>query len=240
MTRIPYDQRLARSMVRPLAKLGITPNQITAVTLVMALAAAWLFSSGDAARANVAAVIFVCARFLDHFDGELARLTGASSRFGYYFDYVSGGLGYAALFLGIGIGLATGPLGDWAIGLGTAGAAAALASLFLNLDLDRRLKFAEGEAVGYPGLAGFELEDGIYLLAPITWLDWLPQFFMAAGIGAVLYGVWTFGRLIQLPRAAKGHDARPASRAGAAAQAAAELRHHEQGEGRRPDRRGQQ
>ena len=185
-------------MVRPLAKAGITPNQVTAVTLVMALAAAWLFTRGDAASANWAGSLFVLARFLDHFDGELARLTGKTSRFGYYFDYVTGGISYASLFLGIGIGLANGPLGLWAIGLGAAGAAAALISLVLNLDLDRGLQLADGATVGYPGMAGFELEDGVYLIAPIAWLGWLTPFFVAAGIGAVVYCLWTFGRLARL------------------------------------------
>ncbi len=49
--------------------------------------------------------------------------------------------------------------------------------------------------VGYPGWAGFELEDGIYLLAPVTWLGWLEPFLVAAGIGATVYLLWTLGRV---------------------------------------------
>ncbi len=79
--------------------------------------------------------------------------------------------------------------------------AAALVSLGLNLDLSRQRKLAEGKAertaVGYPGLAGFELEDGIYLLAPATWLGWLVPFVVAAGIGAMLYCLWTLGRVVR-------------------------------------------
>ena len=135
------------------------------------------------------------ARFLDHFDGELARLTGKTSRFGYYFDYVSGGLSYAALFAGIGVGLADGALGGWAYLLGAAGAASALISLFVNLALDKEAGLADGDAVGYPGVAGFELEDGIYLIAPITWLGWLAPFFVLSGIGAAVYCLWTASTL---------------------------------------------
>ncbi|MEE8188968.1 MAG: CDP-alcohol phosphatidyltransferase family protein [Kiloniellales bacterium] len=197
MDKPPYDQRMARVLVRPLAKTGITPNQITAFSLLLALAGAWLLAQGEAAQANWGAGLFVLARFLDHFDGELARLTGKGSRFGYYFDYATGGLSYAALFAGMGIGLADGPLGVWALLLGALGAASALISLFLNLDLDRQLDLSGGEAVGYPSLAGFELEDGIYLIAPITWLGWLTPFFTAAGIGAGLYCLWTLGRVVK-------------------------------------------
>ncbi len=196
MKHPPYDQRIARVLVRPLARLGVTPNQVTAVSLVLALGAGGLFAAGGAPAIHWAAGIFVLARFLDHFDGELARLTGRTSRFGYYFDYVAGGLGFAALFAGIGWGLAAGPLGGWALALGLAGCTSALLTMGLNLDLDRQLKLGEGEAVGYPGWAGFELEDGIYLLAPVTWLGWLEPFFAAAGTGATIYLLWTLSRVL--------------------------------------------
>ena len=74
-------------------------------------------------------------------------------------------------------------------------------SLFTNLAIDRKM-FAgdkdEGQAVGYPGFAGFELEDGIYLLAPITWAGYLTPFFVAAGIGASVYFAWSMMRLVFL------------------------------------------
>lgn len=203
MIKPPYDQRLARLLVRPLARTPITPNQITAVTLLLALAAAWLFALGDGRAANWGAGLFVVARFLDHFDGELARLTGMKSRFGYYFDYVAGGVSYAALFSGLGIGLSGGPLGGWALALGAAGAASAILSLFINLDIDKQMDLAGGETAGYPGFAGFELEDGIYLIAPITWLGWLTPFFVLCGVGAAAYCLWSAWTLLRL-RAAEG------------------------------------
>ncbi len=202
MDKPPYDQRIARILVRPLAGTPIAPNHITAISLLLALAAAALFALGDPAAANWGAGLFVLARFLDHFDGELARLTGRTSRLGYDFDYVTGGASYAALFAGIGVGLTGGALGGWALLLGAAGAASALIGLFLNLELDRQLGLTDGEAVGYPGFAGFELEDGIYLIAPVTWLGWLEPFLVAAGIGAVIYCLWTAWRLVAA-RAAK-------------------------------------
>ncbi len=99
-------------------------------------------------------------------------------------------MSYAALFAGIGIGLARGDLGLWALLLGAGGAVMVLASTLFNLDLDRRQTPVEGEAVGYPSLAGFELEDGIYLIAPITWLGWLAPFFVVCAVGTLLYVAW--------------------------------------------------
>jgi len=194
----PYDQRIARFLVRPLARTPITANHITALTAVMALIAAGLFATGSSGLANWAAGLFVLARFLDHFDGELARLTGQSSRFGYYFDYLTGGISHAALFAGIGYGLSDGPLGAWALAIGALGAVIALVSMFLNLGIDDQMGFEDGETIGYPGYAGFELEDGIYLLAPITWLGWLTPAFVAAGVGAVLYCLWSAWSLLRL------------------------------------------
>ena len=202
---MPWDQRLARVLVRPLARTGVTPNQVTTLTLVVALSGAGLLATGGRTAADWGAGLFILARFLDHFDGELARLKGTASRFGYYYDYAAGGISYAALFLAIGVGLAGGGLGVWALVLGGAGAAAALISLFLNLGIDRAQEDREeGEAVGYPGFAGFELEDGIYLLGPLTWLGFLQPFFVAAGIGAALYCLWTLGRLVRLSRNGRG------------------------------------
>lgn len=202
MKNPPWDQRAARVLVKPLVRTPVTPNQVTAVTMVVALAGAGMLAAGTETLADWGAGLFVVARFLDHFDGELARQKGMTSRLGYYLDYVSGGLSYGALFLCIGIGLMDSALGHWALVLGLAGAAAAVASLFSNLGIDRRIEHSpEKDAVGYPGFAGFELEDGIYLLAPVTWLGYLMPFFVAAGIGAALYGLWTCWTLVRLGRA---------------------------------------
>ncbi len=187
--RAPYDQRLARVLVRPLARTRLHPNHLTVLTALVALAGAGLLATGDPVHANWGAGLFVASRFLDHFDGELARQTGRSSRLGYLLDYLAGGVSYAALFAGMAAGLARGPLGGWAVVLGLAGTACAVAAVWLNMGIDR----ARGgsDAVGYPAFAGFELEDGIYLLAPVTWLGWLAPFFVAACLGACVYLAYT-------------------------------------------------
>ena len=141
------------------------------------------------------------SRFFDHFDGELARLQKTSSRLGYYLDYFVGAAAYLSLFVAMGFGFRDSELGIWAIVLGFLGAASALISMVVNLEIDKRMFDDEsGEAVGYPGILGFELEDGIYLLAPITWMGWLLPFLVASGIGATIYCLWTFFSLYRLTR----------------------------------------
>ena len=201
MKSLPWDQRIARVAVKPLVRTSVTPNHLTAATLLLALAGAGLLAVGEPTLANWGAGVFVLARFLDHFDGELARQKGMASRFGYYFDYVAGALSFAALFLCIGIGLRHGALGDWALALGLAGTVSALVSMFVNLQIDKHQGGdGDGDARGYPAFAGFELEDGIYLLAPITWLGFLTPFFTAAAVGATVYCLWSLWTLIGLRR----------------------------------------
>jgi archaetidylinositol phosphate synthase len=191
MNIMPWDQRIARVLVRPLVGGPVRPNHISALTLILALAGAALLATGEATQVNWGAGLFILSRFLDHFDGELARQQGSTSKLGYYLDYVSGGIGYAALFIGIGVGL-VGPLGVWAVILAAAGAASALISMFSNMAIDNYRDGAETlDALRYPGFAGFELEDGIYILGPVTWAGWLAPFFVAAGIGASVYCLWT-------------------------------------------------
>ena len=189
---LPWDQRLARYLVRPLAKTPITPNQLTLITALVAFSGAGFLSTGDRDYADLGAGLFVLARFFDHFDGELARFKMMTSKFGYYMDYAAGAGSYAALFFALGIGLRDGFLQDWSIFFGLIGALAALVGAVSNIAVDRSMGNDEtGDAIGYPGFAGFELEDGIYLLAPITWLGFLEPFFFAATIGAGVYGFWT-------------------------------------------------
>ena len=195
---LPYDQRLARWLAPTFARLGFTPNQITTLSLLLALLAAILFALGEAVYAHWGAGLFVLARLLDHFDGELARLSGRSSRFGYYYDYAVGTISYGAIFAAIALHLSLGPLGLWAWALGALSVLAAVATLPLILILDREKGFEEGEAVGYPYVAGFELEDGFYLLVPITWLGWLAPFFVLVGAGATLYMLWTAWRVLRI------------------------------------------
>ncbi len=197
----PFDQRIAAVLVRPLVRTPVTPNHISMLTLFIALTGALMLATGDASQATWGAGLFVLARFLDHFDGELARQSGKTSKLGYYLDYLVGAISYAALFFCMGWGFRDSDLGMWAPALGSAGAGAALISLFTNLGIDRETGDVEtGDSVGYPGFAGFELEDGIYLLWPVTWLGYLYPFFIAAGIGATVYCVWTCVTLARIRR----------------------------------------
>ncbi len=192
----PWDQRVARRLVRPLVNTAVRPNHITALTALLALVGAGLFTSTDTQALNWGAGVFVLSRFLDHFDGELARQSGRTSRLGYLLDYFAGGVSYGALFACMAFGQYQGELGASALVLGGAACASAFCAVWLNLQIDALDGDGE-DAVGYPSLAGFELEDGIYLLAPVTWLGGLTGFYVLACIGATVYLFWTLSVLLR-------------------------------------------
>ncbi|MEQ8663266.1 MAG: CDP-alcohol phosphatidyltransferase family protein, partial [Gammaproteobacteria bacterium] len=81
MTDKPWDARVAAWLIRPfITSRHVMPNHFTALRLAVGLAGACCFARGDVP--NLAALLIVASNFLDHTDGELARLGGKGSRFG--------------------------------------------------------------------------------------------------------------------------------------------------------------
>ncbi|WP_299689194.1 CDP-alcohol phosphatidyltransferase family protein [Hydrocarboniphaga sp.] len=74
----------ARHVTKWCANVGITPNQVTFVSLLMVIAAFQCFWTGHFGFGLVAAWIMT---FLDTVDGKLARVTLNSSKFGDVFDH---------------------------------------------------------------------------------------------------------------------------------------------------------
>ncbi len=186
----PYDRRLGRILVRPMARLGVHPNQVTLLSLGFGIAAAWLFAAGHGGLVHWAAGFSMLAVLTDHIDGELARMTGRTSAFGHKLDFVVGSANYTMLFIAIGWGLAGGIDLErhWYLALGFAAGLSNPLIVALRMAMDRR--FGAG-SVAHPAKGGFELEDFIYLIGPITWAGGLVYFFVLYGLGNVGYLAWT-------------------------------------------------
>jgi putative membrane protein len=184
----PWDGRLAALLVRPLQETPVHPNHLTTLGLATGLSAAWLYARGGAS-ADVGGVLLVATMIIDHGDGELARATGKTSSFGHAYDRTVDLIVKLGTFVGMGLGLRHGSLGGWAVVLGASAGAALLAIFNARSALARRRPPAE--AFYQPAFAGFEIEDILYLIAPLTWLGLLPGFLLAAGIGAPLFAGWS-------------------------------------------------
>jgi phosphatidylglycerophosphate synthase len=184
---IAHDKRLARWLARPLARTAISPNMVTFTGLVVGLCAAWMFARGDTTAANWGGGLFIVACWLDHLDGELARAAGKTSRFGHYFDNFAMMTTYVATFIGIGLGLTSMGRDGVFVVLGIAAGVAVAVIFGMRLWAEERLG---SDAVAMTPVAGFEIEDAIYVVGPVAWFGVLDYFVIAAGIGTPLFLIW--------------------------------------------------
>jgi hypothetical protein len=87
----------------------------------------------------------------------------------------------------MGFGLRHTALGAWAPVCGAAAGVSVIAIFLLRSEIARRRGLA---ALQQPGFAGFEIEDILYLIAPVTWAGGLADFVVGAGVGAPLFAFW--------------------------------------------------
>ncbi len=76
--------RPARQLVHLAARLGLSPNGVTSIGLVLVLLACWAFYHGHYAAGLAAGWLMT---LLDTVDGKLARVTIQSSPFGHLYDH---------------------------------------------------------------------------------------------------------------------------------------------------------
>lgn len=204
----PWDARLARKLITPLKDSWVTPNYLTTVRLGVGVAAAAAFLPGAYAWSNVAALLLILSNFLDHTDGELARISGKSSRIGHVYDLASDAAVTILLFfaMGVGVGAKRGlllGLPPAVLGM-TAGVAVALI-FWLRMRIE---DLGGKEASRQASVGGFETEDILYLLPLVTLCDGVAPFVVAASLGAPVFALWVifdYRRLMRRrrPRAAE-------------------------------------
>ncbi len=92
------NRPLSRPMARGLRPTPLTPNQVTAFTLLLAIAAGAMVAAGW----NIAGGIAIQAvSVIDGVDGELARLKDRATRFGGVFDAVTDRYADAVMLTGM-------------------------------------------------------------------------------------------------------------------------------------------
>ncbi len=174
----------------PLVDTFVTPNQLTTLRLLIGLAGALCLARGGFAWSNAGALLIVLSNFVDHTDGELARISGKSSRIGHFYDLACDAIVTISLFVGMGLGMGAAHLGDRVVpGVllgGLAGVAVAVI-FFLRM----RIEDMEGKAgTKQASVAGFETEDVLYLLPIVTLAGIVAPFVVTASIGAPLFALW--------------------------------------------------
>ncbi|HKS90314.1 MAG TPA: CDP-alcohol phosphatidyltransferase family protein, partial [Tepidiformaceae bacterium] len=76
------NRPLSRPIARALAHTPVTPNMVTALTLLLSIAATLLIATGFQIAGGIGIQV---VSVVDGVDGELARLTNKASRFGAIF-----------------------------------------------------------------------------------------------------------------------------------------------------------
>ena len=114
------------------------------------------FAQGVPALSHSAAWVFMYAVLNDHVDGELARMTERTSRFGHYYDHFAASTTYIGMFVGIGIGLSGGEPGSRALALGIAAGSSVTLLFLLRMDIDVR---GDKDAVWQQSFPGFDTGD---------------------------------------------------------------------------------
>lgn len=82
-------RKYSYAIVRLLLNTGITPNQITAVSLLLAFIGSAFFLLGEWRFLIIGAFFWVIGEIFDCVDGDLAQAKNLCSRFGAFFDSVA-------------------------------------------------------------------------------------------------------------------------------------------------------
>ena len=197
---LPWDQRLARLLVPPLTRAGLHPNVVTTFGMLLGLGSGLLLATGGTVAMNLGALLFMFAAFVDHLDGELARTTGKTSVFGHYYDHVAVAVSYVSMFVGAGFGLVDSGIGSATIPLGIVAGVTVATIMTTRLGVE----IQQGkDSIRQSNIIGFEAEDTLYLVGPITWFGLLLPFVLTASIGAPLFLLWTIWRFFGARRAGK-------------------------------------
>lgn len=129
---------LTRPLTRVLLGTRVSPNQVTVLALLCAVAAAVLAAAGGLGNAAIAGVLYWIGNALDCVDGDLARLRLQSSKLGEWLDSMTDEISTFSLLAGLGVGLWRDGAGAGWLWIGVGGSViGALTVARLYVDLHR-------------------------------------------------------------------------------------------------------
>ncbi len=135
---VPLVRHLSTRLTPALAKLPITPNQITTVSLLCGLGSAWCMLIGGRGWMIGGGAMLVVCYVLDNCDGEIATLKNQATRFGGHYDTFVDWVVHAAFFAALGIGVGRATENELWLWMGWIAAAGGTVNYLLGLYLDAR------------------------------------------------------------------------------------------------------
>jgi phosphatidylglycerophosphate synthase len=188
------DRPISLQITRRLAPTGITPTQVTLLSIAIGLIGALCFLSAQWAWQTIGALLFLLHSIVDGCDGELARLKFQETRSGGLLDFWGDNIVHAAVFGCIGIGwtLSSGAL--WPLGLGLAavlGTAACSTFVYWKRVRDREISGPLVTSLSgnsdhgiSPALDAMSSREFIYALPIVTFFGQTHWIVILAAIGA--------------------------------------------------------
>ncbi len=190
-----WTHQIARVLVTPLIGTPIRPNHLTTMRLVTGIGACGAVAIGTPAGSAWGGALWLVSAFLDRADGELARVGGMTSEAGHRYDFLADVVVNSLLFVCAGFGARHGWLGAWGLPLGMAATVSMLICWVVG-DAFERLE-GSGAKV-YPGRWGFDVDDGLYLIAPLIWLGLMSFVVVGAAVTTTILGLWVVARFYRL------------------------------------------
>ena len=169
-------ENTVKGFIQPLGGLGVTPNHLTVLGVLLAIITAYLYTRVPY-KSNYyiyAASMFLVSGFIDSIDGVLARSTGKVTRFGGFFDSLADRYSDAIVFCGI---IVADLCNLWW----------GLLALFGSLLVSYSRARAEMEEVNMSGVGFAERAERMIFLALCTFTSyWYP---MALNFGVIILAV---------------------------------------------------
>tara|TARA_R110002096_G_scaffold43552_1_gene117657 strand:+ start:24938 stop:25621 length:684 start_codon:yes stop_codon:yes gene_type:complete len=165
----PLVRQLSCRLTPILLKTSITPNQITALSLLFGLLSAVSFMLGNYVFNIIGSLLLTISYTLDNCDGEVARVKNMSSEFGAKFDDMVDWMVDASFFAALGYGTSqvlNQPFWFW---LGCAAATGAFIDYIVDLFYYARNKQKEDSKT--------REERAIDFKQPANTVDWLIYIF---------------------------------------------------------------
>ncbi len=196
------DRFFNRPLGRPLSKLlvrtPISPNQVSVVSILIGVAAAWFFARGNFVAG---ALVFQLCAIIDCVDGDLARALFKQSRLGKWLDLGGDQVVHFSVFAAIGIGVARIDPSVPALALGASAALGVLLSFAVIVRALRQPAAQRGPLLNKL-LDATANRDFSVLLLVLAIFGRMDLFLWMAGIGIHVF--WIALLVLQSGRAAPG------------------------------------
>ncbi len=186
---------ISRQFTSFFLKTSFTPNQITYLSLLIGLIAAFFFFTGSYQAGIAGAVLLLFSAWIDCADGEVARLKFMTSEWGAKLDIISDNIVHCSVFFAIGMGLyfSTGESVFKYLGM-----LAVLGSLTAFILLSKTILRKKAEATEKPSLEScnenfsdqLANRDFIYLLFALALFGRLDAFILLTAAGSNLFVIY--------------------------------------------------